>query len=307
MVNIILDTDIGCDCDDAGAMAVMHELSRQGYCNILAVTHCTSRMCGMGCIDAINNYYGRDDIAVGKLQKQGFLDQEQYKVFSRAITDEFPNMFRNAKSCEDAVSVLRRVLASQQDQSVVLVAIGPLVNVNDLLKSGPDRYSPLPGIELVAQKISKLCVMGGRFDHQTQNGDLPKYAEWNIQQDIKAAQEISEKWPTPVVFVPFELGAEIKTGGPLLDKGSPDNPVRRAYELLANAPRESWDLCAVHYAIKGEDDIWALSPEGIVSFDDNGVSTFYEKSGGKHRYLYNKAPVDEIAKILDDLLLANNL
>ena len=36
---ILLDTDIGCDCDDAGAMAVLHALADMGETEILAVTH----------------------------------------------------------------------------------------------------------------------------------------------------------------------------------------------------------------------------------------------------------------------------
>jgi len=70
-VRLILDTDIGCDCDDAGAMAVMNALADFGECEILAVTHCTSREDGAGCIDAINTYYGRGNIPVGTLKEKG--------------------------------------------------------------------------------------------------------------------------------------------------------------------------------------------------------------------------------------------
>ena len=58
-IKIPFDTDIGCDCDDAGAMAVLHELANQGECSILAVTHCCAGEYNAGCIDAINRYFGR--------------------------------------------------------------------------------------------------------------------------------------------------------------------------------------------------------------------------------------------------------
>ena len=38
---IIFDTDIGCDCDDAAALALALELMNAGECELLAVTHCT--------------------------------------------------------------------------------------------------------------------------------------------------------------------------------------------------------------------------------------------------------------------------
>jgi hypothetical protein len=35
-VRIILDTDMSGDCDDAGALALLHALADQGECEILA-------------------------------------------------------------------------------------------------------------------------------------------------------------------------------------------------------------------------------------------------------------------------------
>lgn len=39
-VKILFDTDIGCDCDDAGALALLHRLCDRGEAELLAVTHC---------------------------------------------------------------------------------------------------------------------------------------------------------------------------------------------------------------------------------------------------------------------------
>lgn len=39
-VKIIFDTDIGGDCDDAGALALLHRLCDMGEAELLAVTHC---------------------------------------------------------------------------------------------------------------------------------------------------------------------------------------------------------------------------------------------------------------------------
>ena len=41
-VKIIFDTDIGGDCDDAGALALIHRLCDKGEAELLAVTHCSN-------------------------------------------------------------------------------------------------------------------------------------------------------------------------------------------------------------------------------------------------------------------------
>ena len=74
--NIIIDTDIGPDCDDVGALAMLNIYANQGLCRILGVSHCTSNPYGAGTIDVINRYYGRPDVAIGTYYGEGFLTDE---------------------------------------------------------------------------------------------------------------------------------------------------------------------------------------------------------------------------------------
>lgn len=305
MVKLILDTDIGCDCDDAGAMAVMHALAAKGECEILAVTHCTSRSCGAGCIDAINTFYGREDIPVGTLMKSGFLDNQNYRKYSSAIAERFPNKYKLNADCMEATALLRKTLASQEDKSVVIAAIGPMINIRLFLESEPDEYSVFSGYELAERKVKELCIMGGSFPSENGHiyfGDNSVITEWNIVQDVESAQIIVDRWPTPIVFSPYEVGYPIKTGGKLLEKGKEDNPVRLAYEIFCNCARHSWDPCTVYYAIRGTDNLFELSPYGTVSFDKIGVSSFKIDPRGRHRYLINKSNAEKAAHTLDNLM-----
>ena len=66
-VQVIFDTDMAGDCDDAGALAVLHALADLGEAQILAVVtnrKCTAGVSGGAC-DAINTFYGRPDIPIG--------------------------------------------------------------------------------------------------------------------------------------------------------------------------------------------------------------------------------------------------
>ena len=56
---IIFDTDMDTDCDDAGAMAVLHALADRGECTILATVVSVRHPGALPTVAAINAYYGR--------------------------------------------------------------------------------------------------------------------------------------------------------------------------------------------------------------------------------------------------------
>ena len=48
MKKIILDTDIGIDCDDAAAIGMLLQLEEEGKCFVEGITTCTTREGGGG-------------------------------------------------------------------------------------------------------------------------------------------------------------------------------------------------------------------------------------------------------------------
>lgn len=64
-VKIIFDSDIGGDCDDAGALCLLHRLCDKGEAELLATTHCFDSPYLAGCMDAINTFNNRK-VPVGK-------------------------------------------------------------------------------------------------------------------------------------------------------------------------------------------------------------------------------------------------
>ena len=59
---IILDTDFGNDCDDAGALAILHQMAYSGEAEILATMYPMNDEWGAAAIDAVNTYYGKPNI-----------------------------------------------------------------------------------------------------------------------------------------------------------------------------------------------------------------------------------------------------
>jgi len=118
---VIFDTDMGSDCDDAGALAVLHALADAGEVRILGVIFSSGKnRYGVGTCDAINTYYGRGDLPLGQYQGTDVGDpKDSYtkriatdtRLFGHDVVDEAP----------DLVAVYRRILASQPDHSVTIV------------------------------------------------------------------------------------------------------------------------------------------------------------------------------------------
>jgi hypothetical protein len=294
-VNILLDTDMGPDCDDAAALAILHALADGGEAEIIGITHCTSNPYGAGCIDAINVYYGRPHIPIGTLEREGFLGDEGTQRYNRAVHEQYPHRFKE-REAPDATAVLRRLLSEETDGDVVVVAIGPLPNLANLLRSSADDISPLSGVELVSSKVSQLVVMGGEF---------PAGLEWNFEMDPASARLVCEQWPTPIMFTGKEIGKPIQTGLPLFDLLPENNPVRQAYSrfLGKRTTRSSWDLTAVLYGVRGLSDYWEAELGGEVEVKENGETLWRSGSTRNCSYLKPKMDLRQLEQQLDELLI----
>ncbi len=290
---ILLDTDIGPDCDDVGALAMLLNMEKAGLCRLAAVTHCTSNPYGVGCIDAVCRHFGRTDMQIGTLKRQGFLTDENCQRYNKAIVEEFPNRFGGNGTAEDAVRVLRRAIAEELGP-VTIVAIGPLSNIGALVASPGDDISPLSGRELLRQKGVRLVSMGGGFGGP----------EFNFAMDVPATARVLGDWPGKAVFSIFETGVDIITGKNLQNKGKTD-PLTRAYALYSPQGRSSWDQTAAFYAVLGEDEMFSLSAPGWMGVLPDGRSLWRSSPEGRHYILSKKASAEEIAAALDSWMEAH--
>lgn len=285
-IQIILDTDIGPDCDDAGAVAVLHALRRRGEAAIVGMLHCTSSRWGAGCLDALNTYYGCPDIPIGTLREPGFLAEPRYESYNKLLATMYANRYRGEQEAPEAVTLYQRLLTDAPDGSLVIAAIGPLRNLADLLRAAP---------ELVARKVRSLVVMGGSF---------PAGREWNFEMDPASAQLVVAAWPTPILFAGYEVGSELLTGRRLRTEVPEEHPVRRAYEAFGALPegRPSWDLIAVMLAVRGSRDGWLLSEAGTVEIATDGASR-WQPGEGRHRYIVAAEEPRRIEQLLEDWLV----
>ena len=142
----------------------------------------------------------------------------------------------------DAVSVYRKILQNQPDNSVTIVTVGFLTNLGNLLKSQPDSISDLPGDELVRKKVTKLVSMAGWF---------PEGREFNVFIDSASSKYVFENWPGEIIFTGFEIGKNIFTGLRLIQSPALNSPVKDVFRISIPLSEEdrngrmSWDETAV--------------------------------------------------------------
>jgi hypothetical protein len=299
-VDIIFDTDMGGDCDDVGALFILHGAVERGEARLLATMGCVSSDAIAPCLDAINAWFGRPDIPVGTLKDPGFLAGPHYTA---EVARRFPHKHPAGKDYPDAVALYRRILAKQPDASVVVVAVGPLRNLANLLKSGPDAASPLDGRALAEKKVKRLDVMGGNYPPSGNRKD----AEWNFKQDPASAALVASTWPTPILF--NGEGGSTCSGRRVTFEMPEHNPLTLAYALYPGVgfagDRLSWDPVSCLVSVRGAAPWYKVVSGGVNAVDAaSGVNTWHAGEDRGHSYLVLQSPKAVIEKALEDLMVA---
>ncbi len=78
---IILDTDIDTDCDDTGALAILHNLAAAGECVIRGVVCSVPISECVLTVRAINEWYGAGDISVALVDIPDFDTSPRWKSY----------------------------------------------------------------------------------------------------------------------------------------------------------------------------------------------------------------------------------
>ena len=266
---VIFDTDIGNDVDDCLALAMLHSFASRGEIRLAAVTISKDNPWAPRLASAINTFYGRPEIPIGVVHD----GQTRDDGYLKKALDAGHYPYRDHP--EDAVKVLRRVLESELDASVVIVQVGFSTNLARLLDSPGGRA-------LAARKVGRLVMMAGDF-----SGGGPEY---NVKTDIPAAQKLVRDWPGAIYWSGFEVGRTIKYPARSIERdfGPPGaNPVADAYRNYLPMPydRETWDLTAALYAVRPGDGYFTVSAPGRVAVDAQGKTAFTAQEGGQHYLL----------------------
>ena len=299
---VILDTDIGPDCDDVGALICLIHYAKEYGFPIAGICNCTSNKSGTGAIDGVCRFCGIEPPPLGQWSGEGFLDEPVCHRYNDALAENFSEAFRNGPlHAEDSVAFYRKRLAEASDDGVVIITIGMFNNLAALLNSGADKISPLSGIELVKAKVHCLVSMAAIY---------PEGREYNVFCDPISAQTVFSRWPTPVYLSDFKIGYGLMTGyGHLTDPAAIQaSPGAMAYHLYtAGGMNHSFDLTAIQFAVCGEGDLYGLLDPVDLEFyaeipDLTDATRAFPSAEGKFRFMYKRAEDAVIAESLLQIL-----
>lgn len=288
-LDVIFETDIGNDIDDALALDMLYKYMDQGIIKLSAVmaNKCAPEVGEY--MDIMNTWYGYPDIPVGIVREGaddawGRYAREVVALKNEDGTPMFERTHSDYDKLPDAHILYRKILASKPDHSVVISSVGFSTNLARLLDTPADEYSPLTGKELVAQKVKLLVPMAGNMED-------PKYVEYNVERDLPAAKKVFAEWPTPIVVTPFELGLAIEYPGKSMEcdfSWVPQHPLVESYRSYGEGSiqydRPTWDLTSVLYAVEG-DKWFTVSEPGTITITEEGYSIFTPSADGRFRYL----------------------
>ena len=192
-------------------MAVVHDPGSRRHVSFRFVSfrHGLDYSKGVGGVSAIHAFYNSSAVEVGAYKGTfgdtacdgcaGASGQDQYlgtmiSVYSPPI--------KSYDDCDDAWVVYRRVLAAQPDNSVTIASIGMLTNLYLLFRrSEGDEYSPLSGIDLVAQKVEKVVYMDGGYNFGCAAGYVGETSACDGN-----AEFVVENWPANVTQYFMDAG-----------------------------------------------------------------------------------------------------
>jgi len=302
---IIFDTDIGGDADDLGALAMLHNYVKRGDCELLAIMIWSTDEYAVPAVDAINRFYLNPNIPIGARKDGTYISETNY---NKVIADNFEYKL-TYKDVPDAIDLYRKILASAADTSITVVTVGPLLNIQRLLQSKADKYSPLNGTDLISKKVKEFLMMGGKFP----KGDN----EWNFNGNMPGVTKfVIENLKVPIVFSGYELGVEIQTGITFnnIDK---DTPLYLGFmhfskhaawmkdrfkgAILNNA---SYDQTAVLCAVNGGVGVlWEKITGGYCEADDVGGNRWIKGKASNHSYLKLIESPEFMAGLIEAIIL----
>jgi len=296
---VIFDHDLGSDCDDGGAVAVLLNAHREGYCRALAITSCVFNPYASYCVGLMCEYFGVDDIEIGVNRERDTLSSDGWWQCSKSQAEKYyTEKGRPFPEYESNVPLIRRCLANSHGE-VTLLTTGSLTTLLPLMQSPPDDISPLDGCALFREKVGHYVCGGGKFPEGTQ--------ESNFLCDPEAADRVINEYLKgyPTTFFGAEVAGGTLSGIVMMQDKYNDYVLKDIY--LHHRPYDcnhnSWDLGTMHFSVFGTSYGFFSVKKGytVVPYGTGGCMHLYE--GGIHEYVVRNGPYEILTDTFNELIV----
>ncbi len=296
---VIFDHDLGSDCDDGGAVAVLLNAHREGYCKALAITSCVYNPYASYCVSLMCEYFGVDDIEIGVNTERDILKSEGWWQCSKKQAEKYYTALgRDYPEYESNVPLIRRKLVESRG-NVTFLTTGSLTTLLALMESPADEISPLDGCELFREKVGHYVCGGGVFPGGTQ--------ESNFLCDPEAADRVVNDYLKgyPITFFGAEVAGGTFSGIVMKQDKYKDYILRDIYEHHRpnDCNHNSWDLGTMHYSVFGTSYGFFEIKHGytVEPYGTGGCMHLYE--GGVHDYVVRTVPYEGLSDTFNELIV----
>lgn len=272
---LIFDTDWWTDVDDACAVRILLNAEKSKEIDVRGI--CLSAVDAES-YESIGKFIANEgcpDIPIGADKEA--TDFEGTPAFRQPILDSSDAKPLTEKDVSDCVDFYRKLLSSSS-RRVDIVAVGFPNTMAKLLQSGPDKWSPLSGKELVEKKAGTLYMMAGNYPEGKEHNFC------NAPRSREAGAVVCDEWPGEIVFLGFEVGIQVVAGGNLPH----DDLLYKVLEVHGSAAgRYMWDPLTLVIALQGSpEEAGFESVRGTCRVNrETGENTFEENPDGKHCYV----------------------
>ncbi len=294
---VIIDTDFASDADDVVAIRLAMCLQDAGLLDIKGIALSTTYSRSPRALHALcyQDGYGSIPVAMDTSGNGVQVHTEYVEVMY--------DMPQSRSDYEQTVAMYRRIL-SESDAKVNLITLGFLQNIQALMNSKPDQYSPLTGMELISQKVHTLYITGG-----SQTGKPSFNFYWSGDKVMNAARDVADHFPAKIVFLESSLSDDTFCGQFYQTKDPNRNDIVTK-ALFANDQYGgvvAWDVFSVWCAaqdINGSLDSAFLELEqGTQYISHTGSTQWTSESNGRHYKMNKHMQGSYYSQIMNDILL----
>jgi len=289
-VGVVYDSNLGQGIDSVLALALLHGFAGKQQCRIASLTVNYPDLRAAQLCDAIERFYSSaangDPFGPARSLPLGIVEGKNPPANLPVLAKAWKSDIRKWNDTAIPELVMRNALMANYDGNAVMVLCGPATNLASLLKLADTA-------PLLAAKVRVLAIAEGSFA-----ADLP------------AARRVLAEWPTPIIFCPREVGAELPFPGSAIDSDfsyNPAHPIAEAYRAAGTMPYDAPApaLAAMLSAIKPNDGYFTLSGPGTLSLNSEGKTVLQPSAQGRHRFLKaDPAQRELIAKLYTDMAAA---
>lgn len=279
MKHYLLGTDWWDDCDDVVALRILARAHKAGRIDLKAVAINVCKEDSVSSLDGFLQLEEIENIPIGiDRNATDFEGRPTYQNYLK----QFATRYRSNDEAEDGVRLYRRIMAESQE-TIEIVEIGYLQILSNVLESPPDDISEKSGLELVKEKVSKIWIMGGKWD---EDGGVENNLARNARAKA-AAEAVCRLCPVSITFLGFEVGADVISG----DNLNQDDFLHLAMcEHGSGNGRNSWDPMLVALAITGsEAQAGYETIKGTAMVEPlTGANYFKPSEKGRHQFVVRK-------------------